>query len=224
MTFSDDILDFFKSLQIKNTLPADVEVMNPYQDPKAWTLSEAFYKKFYSDKLQRRLIVGINPGRFGGGITGVPFTDPVKLQEQCGIANDLKKKVELSADFIYAMIAAYGGPAKFYANYYISAISPLGFTREEKNVNYYDIPALQKAIEPFVIKCFERQLQFNIDRTVCYCLGEGKNFAYLNALNAKHQFFKTVIPLAHPRFIMQYKRKFVSQYIEEYLKSFRLAF
>lgn len=217
MSFATDILRFYKSLSIEQKLPKGVEVMNPYQDAIALTLSTAFYEKFYNDNNQRRLIVGINPGRFGGGITGVPFTDPKKLEEQCGIPNDLKKKVELSADFIYAMIDAYGGPEKFYKNFYISAISPLGFTRDDKNLNYYDIPELQKAIEPFVIDCFKRQLKFNIDTSVCYCLGEGKNFVYLNALNMRHQFFKKVIPLAHPRFIMQYKRKFVPEYIKRHL-------
>jgi hypothetical protein len=79
---------------------------------------------------------------------------------------------------------------------------------------------LQTAIEPFVIDCFEKQLHFNIDKNVCYCLGEGKNFAYLSSLNKKHRFFKTIVPLAHPRFIMQYRRKLVPQYVERYLKSF----
>ncbi|RAW00721.1 uracil-DNA glycosylase family protein [Pseudochryseolinea flava] len=216
--FSDDILKFYKSLEITEPLPAELDVMNPYQDDTAWYLSSAFYKKFYADTNRRRLIVGINPGRFGGGITGVPFTDPVKLAVECGIPNDLKKKVELSADYIYAMINAYGGPAKFYADFYISAISPLGFTREDKNLNYYDMPELQRAIEPFVIRCFEQQLTFNIDTRVCFCLGEGKNFHYLSALNTKHKFFKSVVPLAHPRFIMQYKRKMVATYIQSYLK------
>jgi Domain of unknown function (DUF4918) len=221
VAFKDDILNFYKSLKITQPLPAEVDVMNPYQDATAWTLCEAFYAKFYSDEARRRLIVGINPGRFGGGITGIPFTDPVKLATYCGIPNDLKKKVELSADFIYAMINAYGGPANFYGEFFISAISPLGFTRADKNLNYYDLPELQRSIEPFVISCFEAQLQFNIDKNTCYCLGEGKNFAYLNTLNKKHKFFKTIIPLAHPRFVMQYKRKSVQQYVDAYLEILR---
>jgi len=77
------------------------------------------------------------------GITGIPFTDPVKL-EVLGIANDFQKKRELSSDFVYQMITAFGGANKFYQTFYISAISPLGFTKDEKNLNYYDVKRLTR--------------------------------------------------------------------------------
>ena len=51
---------------------------------------------------QRHLLLGINPGRFGGGVTGIPFTDPIRLQNVCGIENNFEKKQELSSVFIYA--------------------------------------------------------------------------------------------------------------------------
>ena len=98
MTFADEILAFNKSLHIKSKLPDGVLVMNPFQDKTAWALSRRFYKKYYDDSIQRALILGINPGRHGGGITGVPFTDPPKLETICGISNTLQKKAELSAD------------------------------------------------------------------------------------------------------------------------------
>lgn len=191
--------------------------MNPYQDKTAFKLSKQFYEKFYGDNDPRTLIFGINPGRFGGGITGVPFTDPVKL-EKIGIPNDLKKKVELSADYIYAMIEAYGGPEKFYHQFYITALSPLGFVKDGKNLNYYDIRELLQAVEPFMLQCIREQLDFGVNRARCYCLGEGKNFDYLSAINKKYNFFGEVIPLSHPRFIMQYKRKSVAVYIQDYLR------
>ena len=46
---------------------------------------EAFFYKFYSDSNPRRMIFGINPGRFGAGTTGINFTAPKQLQEFCGI-------------------------------------------------------------------------------------------------------------------------------------------
>lgn len=181
-------------------------------------LCSLFYNKFYNDDQERTLIFGINPGRFGGGITGIPFTDPLKLEKYCGIANDLKKKTELSADFIYRMIGAYGGPELFYGKFYITALSPLGFTQHEKNLNYYDIRELQETVEPFMIQSIKAQLKFGVNKEVCYCLGEGKNFKYLSSLNQKHQFFEEIIPLAHPRFIMQYRRKSLDSFVENYLK------
>ena len=71
-----------------------------------------FFEKFYSDNNPRRLLLGINPGRFGAGITGVNFTAPKQLKENCGIDHAWKKSSELSAEFIYDMITAYGGPVR----------------------------------------------------------------------------------------------------------------
>jgi len=130
MVLSHQILKFLSHLQLTIQLPKGVGVMNPYRDPAAWKLCEQFYNKYYSDEAHRVLVLGINPGRFGGGITGIPFTDPLTLEKECGIQNTLKKKTELSAEFIYRMIGDYGGPDQFYRRFYISALSPLGFTQE----------------------------------------------------------------------------------------------
>ena len=92
--------------------------------------ANSFYTKYYSDNNKRILLLGINPGRFGGGVTGIPFTDPVRLEKVCGIKNDFQKKQELSSVFIYEMIEAYGGAEKFYKQFYISAVSPLGFVKQ----------------------------------------------------------------------------------------------
>jgi len=191
--------------------------MNPYRDPVAWNLCEQFYDKYYSDEAKRALILGINPGRFGGGITGIPFTDPLALEKECDIPNTLKKKTELSSEFIYHMIRAYGGPALFYRHFYISALSPLGFTHEGKNLNYYDNKELEKKVTPFIIESIRTQLDFGIRKDVCFCLGEGDNFKFLSWLNSSQHFFERIIPLAHPRFIMQYRRKKIDEYIADYL-------
>jgi hypothetical protein len=220
LTFANNILIFHKNLKITSKLPEGVGAMNPYKDKIAFNLCTKFYQTFYSDINERTLIIGINPGRFGGGITGVPFTDPIKLEVNCGIKNDLPKKVELSADFIYKMIEAYGGAKKFYSKFYVTAVSPLGFVKDGKNLNYYDVKALQESILNFIVDCFEKQLTFGVNKKVCYCLGEGENFKFLSKLNQTHNFFETIIPLPHPRFIMQYRRKRIDEYVEKYLIEF----
>jgi hypothetical protein len=48
-------------------------------------------------------------------------------------------------------------------------------------------------------------------------LGEGENFKFLNQLNNELEIFRKIVPLAHPRFIMQYRRKKVSEHVEDYL-------
>ena len=216
-TFADSILSFYNNLSISSQLPPGVEILNPYRNDKAVDVIRLFYKKFYEDINERTLILGINPGRFGGGITGIPFTDPLKLEKYCGIQNDLQRKTELSADFIYKMIEAFGGPKKFYKRFYISAVSPLGFTKDGKNLNYYDIKELQESLHDFIMHSIEKQLGFGINNKVCYCLGEGENFKFLSRLNHSHHFFNKIIPLTHPRFIMQYKRKKVDEYVKDYL-------
>lgn len=214
---SEKILSFYKTLNIPQPLPEGIGVMNPYQDEKAFDLCATFYRKYYGDDNTRRMIIGINPGRFGGGITGVPFTDPIKLEKICGIPNDLQKKPELSADFVYAMIAAFGGPEQFYSQLYFSAVSPLGFTKDGKNINYYDSRELQEAVEPFAIKCIQEQLAFGITSDKAFCLGEGENYKYLSKLNKTHKFFGSIEPLPHPRFIMQYRRKRLEEFIAMYV-------
>ena len=81
MVYSKQILSFFNGLQLTDKLPEGVEVMNPYQNKVAFFLCEKFYNKYYNNTQPRRIILGINPGRFGAGLTGIPFTDPVKLEE-----------------------------------------------------------------------------------------------------------------------------------------------
>ncbi|MEO6328799.1 MAG: uracil-DNA glycosylase family protein [Ginsengibacter sp.] len=218
MTFSDHTIRFIKTLSFPLPLTGDIEVMNPFADEYTMSVCETFYKKYYSDTNTRIMIIGINPGRFGGGVTGVPFTDPIRLQNNCGIENSLVKRQELSSLFIYDMIHAFGSVNTFYEKFYITAVSPLGFTRHNKNLNYYDDKDLQKNIRGFVVDCMKAQLQFGINSDVVFCLGDGKNYKYLSVLNKEQRFFKKVIPLPHPRFIMQYKLKKKDEYIRYYLR------
>jgi hypothetical protein len=219
MTFADKILCFLKSLQLNIGLPHEVEVMNPFKDnAAAMQICTQFYKKYYSDNIQRRIIIGINPGRHGGGITGIPFTDPIRLKKECDIDNPWQPKQELSSVFVYNVINAFGGPNKFYSNFYITAVSPLGFTKHGKNLNYYDDKILQNSIKDFVVDCMNLQLKFGIDRKIAFCLGDGKNYKYLSKLNEEQKFFDKIIPLSHPRFIMQYKLKKKEEYVQSYLE------
>lgn len=217
-TFAVHILQFNQQLQIKTKLPKGVEVLNPFQHSTTFSLCEKFYHQYYADADQRKIILGINPGRFGSGLTGIPFTDPIRLEQRCGIANNFEKKAELSSEFIYRMIEAFGGEQTFYRQFYFSSVSPLGFIKDGKNLNYYDIPALQKAIQSFIFQSLHTQLSWPIDKRISFCLGEGDNFRYLSKLNDEHRLFQKVVPLPHPRFIMQYKRKQLSQYIDLYIK------
>jgi len=223
MTFADSIISFNQSLDFTGTLPDGIRVMNPFKEnPHVLEISKEFYEKFYNDNNHRRLILGINPGRFGAGVTGIPFTDSKRMIEKCGIQIHGIQTHETSSVFVYDVIEAYGGVDDFYRDFYINSICPLGFTAmgkngKEVNYNYYDSKALTAAVCDFIIQSIRRQLEFPINRDICYCLGAGQNFDFLNKINAKHHFFGEIIPLDHPRFVMQYKSKRKQDYINKYL-------
>ena len=179
---------------------------------------DKFLDKYYNDDESRRIFLGINPGRFGAGVTGVNFTAPKQLKEYCGIDHNFKNQSELSAEFIYDMVTAYGGVEKFYADFFIGSVCPLGFIKHGKNINYYDDKDLLRAVEPFIIKSLKQLLDFNVDRKVCYAIGGEKNFKYLVSINERFKWFEEIMPLAHPRFIMQYRRKQKQQFIQQYLQ------
>lgn len=220
-TQADAILEFYRNLSPAFELDEEIEIMNPFLNDDSWKVAELFYKKFYSDTRQRVFIFGINPGRFGGGITGIPFTDPIRLEKECGIQNGFKKQAELSSIFIYEVIKAYGGVEKFYGDFFITALSPLGFTKNGVNLNYYDDKNLLKNSEPFVIQCIQRQRQIIRSSEICFCLGEGVNYKIFKKLNEKHNFYKEIIPLPHPRWVMQYRRKKMDEFTEYYLEKLR---
>lgn len=127
MTFADRVFEFYRHLRPAFKLPAGVTAMNPYQNARVLKYVEFFLNKFYADRHPRILVFGINPGRFGGGLTGVSFTDPVALENSCGIRNDLPKRRELSSEFIYRVVDLWGGPKCFFRNFFLTAVSPLGF-------------------------------------------------------------------------------------------------
>ncbi|MEJ0104118.1 MAG: uracil-DNA glycosylase family protein [Bacteroidota bacterium] len=218
--FTNDIIHFYKKINPPSKLPKGIGVLFPQQQKEVITIVEKFYKKYYSDNNRRTLIFGINPGRFGAGITGINFTAPKQLTENCGIDHPFQMKSELSAEFIYEAIGRYGGVEKFYADFFITAVSPLGYVKDGINLNYYDDAKLQKAVTPFIIDCINKQLKWNVNREKCICIGGEKNFKFFSVLNNEHHWFNDIIPLPHPRFILQYRRKTKEIYLSQYLAAF----
>jgi len=220
LLLSDKIIRFYKELIPPKDLPNDVEVLYPQKNEDVKRIIEIFYTKYFSDNNPRRFLFGINPGRFGSGTTGINFTAPNQLKQFCGIDHPFKQQSELSAEFIYEVIDQYGGPEKFYNDFFITAVSPLGFIKNGKNMNYYDDKNLQAALKPFIVESIFKQLDFG-KNDYCICVGGEKNFRFFLDLNREYNFFKEIIPLPHPRFIMQYRRKKKQFYIDQYLSALR---
>lgn len=210
------IIRFYLSLPETLPVPKGITVLGVYQQEVVRSNVREFYARFYHDNRPRTLVLGINPGRFGGGLTGIPFTDPVHLAEDCGIDNPLPKRSELSSDFIYRMISHLGGASRFFSKHLLSAVCPLGFMRDAKNLNYYDEPELLASVEPFILKTMKQQFALGLNTKQVVLLGEGANARHFRDWNDRFGFCEEVICLTHPRFIMQYRRKSLPEYLDRY--------
>lgn len=201
-------------------VPPGVEWLLPLRDlPETGAVFQQFLQKYYNDPHPRTLILGINPGRFGAGVTNVAFTDPVHLERECGIANSFDKKQELSAQFVYRVIHACGTVEAFYQRFFINSVVPFGFVKKGVNYNYYDEKPLQEAMLPLINYHLRGLLDLGMNPAVCFCLGEGKNYQFLAKFNEKHRLFGQVVPLPHPRFIMQYRRKRLDEFVGHYVEA-----
>jgi hypothetical protein len=248
-TFGSRLTNFYTSLHLEAQLPSGVEVLNPYRNPPTIACVEEFCTLFYHDAethnaethnaethnaetqgKERVSIWGINPGRFGGGVTGLSFTDPVILRNVCGIATELGSHRELSAEYVWKVIQEYSGNGKqgaerFFGRFFLTAVCPLGFVkRTEKgvvNYNFYDDIALFQAVKPFIEQTMQKQCALGVRRDVAICFGTGKLYAAFEKINIEHHFFDRILPLEHPRFIMQYRRKQLHDYIRKYIETLR---
>nr|WP_285008024.1 SMUG2 DNA glycosylase family protein [Pedobacter sp. ELA7] len=225
IVLSDKIIAFNRNLQYTGSLPDGFQVLNPYMDnPETISVMQQFYEKYYNDTEKRRFIIGINPSRHGAGVTGVPFTDTKRLEAVCGIKMHSAYTHEISSVFMYEMIAAYGGPAAFYRDFYINSPFPLAIIRQTPggkwlNANYYDDLRLFEMVRDFMISALREHISLGLDTSRVFVLGK-KNAAFLDRLNRTEKLFGELVVLEHPRFIQQYKLKDQQLYIDKYLLEF----
>ena len=229
-TNSNKILNYCDNLsKIEIDSFDDYKIINPYNDvnkEQIKLITEKFYNKFYDDNNKRRLILGSNPARRASAVTGIPFEDAVHLQKETGIFIDNFYVNKSSSNFLYDVIDEYGGCKKFYNDFYMNFVFPLGIAKinskgNEVNWNYYDIKKYEDKFEKYIIDSIKEMLKFNIDTSICYCIGSGKNYEYLLKINKEYNFFGEIIPLEHPRFIMQYNSKNKDFYLKKYLDALK---
>lgn len=222
-TFAEKVIYFNENLDYTGNLPDGFQVMNPFKEnPETLVVMREFYRKYYNDNKVRKFLVGINPGRHGAAVTGVPFTDTKRLEQVCGIKMESAHTHEVSSVFVYEMIAAFGGAEVFYQEFYINSPFPLAIVRESKkgdwvNANYYDDATLFEMVEPFMIDMLKKQIAIGLDTSEVYILGK-KNADFIKKINKKAHLFGKLKVLEHPRYIQQYKSKDKDFYIDKYLK------
>lgn len=226
--FAGRILQFCDELAHTSlSVPAGFRIINPFRGDHSRQVKDAvrkFYKKYYNDTASRRLILGSSPARLGSAVTGIPFEDAKHIQDETGVCIDGRYINRPSASFLDDVIAEYGGRQKFYSDFYMGFVCPLGIVRTNAkgntvNCNYYEDTQLLASLSPFIESTLLHQMGFGIDPSVCYCIGSGENYRYLSDLNKKHHLFGAIIPLEHPRYIMQYKAKEKGIFLEKYISA-----
>ena len=231
VTFGGKVLQFNDYLSNVNIeLPEGFLLTNPFNGINKKQINEItkkFYNKFYNDNNSRRLIIGSSPARRGTSVTGIPYEDAHHLQNITGIHIDNFYINKSSSNFLYDVIDKYGGSEKFYSKFYMNFICPLGIVKinskgNKVNCNYYENKKIQKILYSFMLESLKKQIEFGIDTSIVYCIGGGENYKFLTELNNKNHLFETIIPLEHPRYIMQYDSKHKSEYIKKYLNALNI--
>lgn len=214
---------FLSTVTVDVRLPPGIEVLRPYSDAEVLRVLGIMCRQYYGGTHQRVGVWGINPGRFGAGITGLSFTDPWAVEHDLGITTKLTGRRELSAEFVSRVIEAYGGPKPFYHDVYMSALCPLGFVRNGVNINFYDDADLARRIRPKIIEWMNLTFDAGVRRDVTIVLGAGKLRGYMERFVKDDVRLGQVIYLDHPRYIMQYRRRDVNEYVKLYVETLRSA-
>ena len=218
MSFSTKAVKYFSSIKTPRLNLRGVDLVNPYENNQVKAVVQSFFTKFYSNGNERLFFLGINPGRFGGGLTGIAFTDPVALRDHCKIDNNIGDRKELSSKFIYAVAKNFGGVEKFFSEVFLTALYPFAITKNGKNYNYYDDKSLAEKLRSEIIRNIKVQIGFGARKDFAVLLGK-KNADFFKKINDNHAFFKNIIVLEHPRYIMQYRFKQVDKYIDKYISA-----
>lgn len=140
----DNMLNFYNKIKKLNELKKEnVSVLNEF------IKNEKFIRKFYEEYVDcnigniKVVMCGINPGRYGAGKTGIPFIDFDSLSEL--LPGVQRNDSERSAKFFYSVIKEYGAK-KFYYNIYVTNICSVGFEKDNKNYNYYQLAKSVKEV------------------------------------------------------------------------------
>ena len=227
-TFSDKVFQFDQELgNIKFNLPEPYKIINPYSGrnkKQVLPMIQIFYHKYFNDTSKRCLILGSSPARRGSAITGVPFEDASNLLKETGISIANFHVNNAASNFLNEVIDKYGGRAKFYHNFYLNFVCPVGICKtnskgNQVNCNYYENKQVEEMLTPLIISALKTQISFGIDTSVCYCIGSGQNYQELSKINKKWGFFQKIVPLEHPRFITQYHPEDEKKYLHKYLNA-----
>ena len=217
MTFATRVIEFYENFAAPPGLPNDVSLINPYRNDSRKEAIDSYYSKYFDDGNVRHHILGINPSRMNKTATGVHYTDGYALENYCKIDNEFSKARELTSDFFYRVISAAGGPENFFSRVFPWAMMPVTVNSKGNYANYYASDIVED-----LSKLVESNVQWtaklpSTGRLVI--LGSGENEKFFQKLPGAPFGYNDVRVLPHPRWIMQYNRTKMDNYIELYISA-----
>ncbi|HZL11862.1 MAG TPA: uracil-DNA glycosylase family protein [Prolixibacteraceae bacterium] len=202
----EDYFEFYETfkekyseiLKIKN-----VGILSEFLDNKNNIIE--FHKKYVQPNSPKIVMCGINPGRRGAGITGIPFIDTNSLSKM--LPDISNPKTEKSAKFFFSIIEEFGING-FYRNVHVTNMSWFGFYELDKgtNINYNSLPT---EIQNDLIDKFVEEMDF-INPNVIIPIGDIVNWELLYNLKVKNRLNAEIGPrLYHPAYRLVDRKTYI---------------
>ncbi len=200
---------FFEFYEIFNEKYSDIlrsnniGILSEFLDNKNNIIE--FHKKYIQPNSPKIVMCGINPGRKGAGITGIPFIDTYSLSKM--LPDIINPKSEKSAKFFFSIIEEFGID-KFYKNIHFTNMSWLGFYKLDNgiNVNYN---SLSEEIQNYLIDKFVEEMDF-INPEVIIPIGDIVNWELLFNLKEKNRLKAEIGPrLYHPAYRLVERKTYI---------------
>lgn len=187
-----------------------IGILSAFKGNKEYIIE--FHKKYIEPNNPKIVICGINPGRLGAGLTGIPFVDFKSLQEL--LPNVTNANSEKSSRFFYSIIQEFGAD-KFYKNFHVTNLSWLGFynIKSGRNVNYDILPT---PIAIFILEKFVEEMNL-VKPEIIVPLGNIVNFELINLVKKGRISAKIGNRLNHPAAIRAKKEEYLTA-LHQYLK------
>lgn len=175
---------------------------------------EKYYDKYVDFDSDKIVLCGLNPGRFGAGLTGVPFIDFKSLSKM--LSNIKKDDGESSAQFFFELVKKFG-IEKFYKICYVTNISKFGYSKKSsaKNVNY---PKLPNSAQDWLFKRFIEEMNL-IKPKVIIPLSDDVAKTLKVLTQAQQLDYKIAPKLNHPAWVMTYKKKDKNLWLQKYYET-----
>jgi len=172
------------------------------------------FDNYYINKNKPKIVLcGLNPGRLGAGLTGIPFIDFNSLSQM--LPNIERFDKENSANFIFKIIQRFGFEY-FYEKFYITNISKYGYYKigSGKNINYPDLPI---QVQDWLYEKFIDEMK-SLNPDVIIPLSESVENSLKKLKSQGSLPYQIGERLNHPSWVMTYKKKEMDIWLDKYEK------